>query len=219
MGRGSSATAAAATAQRPLEWRISIRSNWTRSKSDASSAGRDAQSRAAAGRAVPGVEVDVEIAQSWFTCCRWNRCRDQCWTASSALARASADIVVRQPGQRLDTRASGRRQVAVAAVAGLFVQKLEAAAELALPPHAEERPEPEDVSLCRVPRRLRHTARAGWSRRRQATSGRVESGRPGTRRTRPTGLPCRWHGGDRASCDIRSADWINRAVRPAAVLP
>ena len=62
-----------------------------------------------------------------------------------------SDIVVRQPGQRLDTSAGGRCQVSVAALAGLLVQKVESAAELALPSHAEERPEPEDMRRVKLP--------------------------------------------------------------------
>ena len=61
------------------------------------------------------------------------------------------DIVVGQPRQRLDSSARGRRQVAVAALVSLLVQKLEPTAKLPLPSHAEERPEPEDMRRVEFP--------------------------------------------------------------------
>ena len=105
----------------------------------------------AAGRAVSGVEVDVKMCAELVYMLKVEPLPRPVLDGLIGPGAGLTDIVVRQPGQRLDARASGRRQVAIAAVAGLLVQTLESAAELALPSHAEKRPEPEDMRRVEFP--------------------------------------------------------------------
>ena len=106
---------------------------------------------APAGRAVPGIEVDVKMCAELVQMLKVEPVPRPVLDGLIGPGAGLTDIVVRQPGQRLDSSAGGRRQVAVAALAGLLVQKLESAAELALPSHAEKRPEPEDMRRVELP--------------------------------------------------------------------
>ena len=127
-----------------------MRKSWTRSKSDACSAGRDSQSRASRlGR--PGVEVDVKVCAELVQVLEVEPLPRPVLDGFIGPGAGLVNIVVRQPGQRLDASAGGRRQVTVAALAGLLVQTLESAAELALPSHAEKGPEPEDMRRVKLP--------------------------------------------------------------------
>ena len=95
-----------------------MRTNWTRSNSDASSAGRDCAKSAPAGRAVPGIEVDVKMRAELVQMLKVEPLPRPVLDGLIGPGAGLADIVVRQPGQRLDASAGGRRQVTVAAVGG-----------------------------------------------------------------------------------------------------
>ncbi len=106
---------------------------------------------APAGGAVPGVEVDVKVRAELVQMLKVEPVPRPVLDGLIGPGAGLTDIIVGQPGQRLDSSAGGRRQVAVAALASLLVQKLESAAELALPSHAEKRPEPEDMRRVELP--------------------------------------------------------------------
>ena len=159
-----------------------------------SSAGRDCAKSAPAGRAVPGVEVDVKMRAELVQMLKVEPLPRPVLDGLIGPGAGLTDIVVRQPGQRLDARAGGRRQVAVAALAGLFVQTLESAAELALPSHAEKRPEPEDMRRVEFPDDSGTLLAQDGRGVGRATPGRGESGRPrnSTHPAERVAMPMAW---------------------------
>ena len=170
-----------------------MRKSWTRKRSDASSAGPQFAKSAPAGWAVSGVEVDVKVRAELVQMLKVEPLPRPVLDGFIGSGAGLVNIVVRQPGQRLDASAGGRRQVTVAALAGLLVQTLESAAELALPSHAEKGPEPEDIAVSSSQTTPAHCWRRMVAAR--SSSSRAGGKRPPRNSTHPAervDMPMAW---------------------------